>query len=245
MKTKILLIAILLFTYRYAISQDTNEKNTRFIEVTGSAEMEVEPDEIIFEIKYGEYWKEEFEKGKEYKDYVNKIPFEEVEKSLMIELNSIGITQDKITTSDATSSNYWVSEAKGFRKCKTILISLTDFKKVNEIINNVKTKGVNYMDIAELKNKKITEYRKEVKIEAIKAAKEKATYLLQSVGENIGKVISVVESDNNYNSGYYWNPQAICSNSMMSQSSGSGDSNNSSMRKIKLKYEIKVRFEIQ
>lgn len=59
------------------------KNNLRFIEVTGSAEMKIEPDEIRFQIGIEEYWKEEFEKGKEYKDFVTKISLADIERELM------------------------------------------------------------------------------------------------------------------------------------------------------------------
>jgi uncharacterized protein YggE len=242
MKTNILFLIIFLFTFGYANCQDNSEDKSRYIEVTGSAEMEVQPDEIIFTIKYSEYWKEEFEKGKVYADYVTKIPLEDIEKSVLNELTNIGITKEQMILSDATSTTYWVAEGKGFRKSKTISIVLKDFNKVNEIINNVKTKGVIYMAISELKNKNITEYRKQVKIEAMKAAKEKATYLLQSVGENIGRVITAIEIENN--NSYLWRQKNSYSNTMLTNNSTTSD-NDENIKKIKLKYEIKVRFEIK
>ncbi len=227
----------------FAISvfaQNAGIDDLRFIEVTGSAEMEVEPDEIRFQIGITEYWKEEFEKGKEYKDYVTKIPLEEIEKNLMSELASIGITKEQMILKDAGTS--WTREGKDFRKGKAVEIIITDFNLINEINRKVKTKGLSFMRISELKNKNITEFRKQVKIEAMKAAKEKATYLLQSVGENIGKVISIIELDENNN--YYWKPQNELSNRVM-PGSGSYEVENEELKQIKLKYEVKVRFEIK
>jgi len=136
----------------------------------------------------------------------------------------------------------WTREGKDFRKGKAVEIIITDFNLINEINRKVKTKGLSFMRISELKNKNITEYRKQVKIEAMKAAKEKATYLLQSVGENIGKVISIIELDENKN--LYWAPQSALSNTIM-QGSGSYEVENEALKQIKLKYEVKVRFEIK
>ena len=73
----------------------------------------------------------------------------------------------------------------------------------------------------------------------MKAAKKKAGYLLESVNEELGSVISVIELDENIP---IWRPENILGNSIIS--SNDGDINQS-MRKIKLKYEIKVRFEIK
>ncbi len=239
MKTHNLTLILLLFAIS-VFAQNAGIDDLRFIEVAGSAEMEVEPDEIRFQIGITEYWKEEFEKGKEYKDYVTKIPLEEIEKNLMSELASIGITKEQMILKDAGTS--WTREGKDFRKGKAVEIIITDFNLINEINRKVKTKGLSFMRISELKNKNITEYRKQVKIEAMKAAKEKATYLLQSVGENIGKVISIIELDENKN--LYWAPQSALSNTIM-QGSGSYEVENEALKQIKLKYEVKVRFEIK
>ena len=214
------------------------QNNSRFIEVTGSAEMKVEPDEIRFQIGIEEYWKEEFEKGKEYKDFVTKISLKDIESKLMHSLDKIGITPDQIIIKEIGKN--WNRSGKGFVKSKTIELILIDFTKVNEILSNVTVRGVNSMRITELKNKGITGYREQVKIEAMKAAKIKATYLLKSVDEEIGRVISVIELDN---SGYFWRPQNMFSNRALP--SNSEDSNGENIRKIKLKYEIKIRFEIK
>ena len=128
---------------------------------------------------------------------------------------------------------------KDFKKSKTFELVLTDLKKVNDILAKVQIKGSNSMRIAALKNKDIVKYREQVKIEAMKAAKKKAGYLLESVNEELGSVISVIELDENIP---IWRPENILGNSIIS----SNDSDiNQSMRKIKLKYEIKVRFEIK
>lgn len=241
MNTKIITL-LLILSFQISISQTINKDFVKFIEVTGSAEMEVEPDEIRFEIGIQEFWAEEFEPGMEYKDYVTKIPIEEIEKEFMNELKELGIKTDQISLENI--GRKWRSGGKDFRKSKTIVITITDFEQINNLLLNVKTRGVNYMHIAELKNKDITDFRKKVKIEAMKAAKEKATYLLASVDDSIGQVISVVEQNSgDYDFNYLWTPGASRSNTRMSSPNSNQEFSN--VRKIKLRYEIKVRFEIE
>lgn len=71
--------------------------------------------------------------------------------------------------------------------------------QINSIVISVSTQRRYKKDmdvnLSELKNKNIREYRKQTKIEAIKAAKEKAVYLLESVGNTTGQLIQVVELD--------------------------------------------------
>lgn len=238
MNTKILTL-ILILSFQFSISQTINKDFVRFIEVTGSAEMEVEPDEIRFEIGIQEYWAEEFEPGMEYKDYVTKVPIESIEKEFMIELKELGIQDEQIILKNV--GRRWKTGGKDFKKSKTIILIITDFKQLDDLLLNVKTRGVNYMRIADLKNEKITEFRKKVKIEAMKAAKEKASYLLESVDGSLGQIISVVElNSGDYN--YYWRPRDTRSNTIVGSSSN--DLEDSNIRNIKLRYEIKVRFEI-
>lgn len=238
MKTKTYTFFLFLFLTSFINSQNENS-TLRFIEVTGSAEMEVEPDEIRFQIGIEEYWKEEFEKGKEYKDFVTKISLKEIESNLTTSLNEVGINKKQIFIKEI--GEYRNRSGKDFMKSKTIELVLTDFSMITKILKNINVKGVNSMKITELKNKNITSYREEVKIEAMKAAKRKATYLLESVGEKLGRVISVIEIDSN--SGAFWQPRNVLSNSIIPTISSNNEEDN--MKKIKLKYNIKIKFEIK
>lgn len=236
MRKIILGLSITVFVIGISRAQEV-KSNLRFIEVTGSAETSVEPDEIRFQIGIQEYWKEEYERGKKYKDYITKIPLIEIEKNLMRSLVSVGIAKDQIVIKEIGQN--WNRSGKDFKKSKTFELVLTDLKEVNDILAKVQIKGINSMRIAALKNKDIVKYREQVKIEAMKAAKKKAGYLLESVNEELGSVISVIELDESIP---IWRPENILSNTIIS----SNDSDiNQSMRKIKLKYEIKVRFEIK
>ena len=49
------------------------------------------------------------------------------------------------------------------------------------------------MRIGELKNKDMQVYRQQSKIEALKAAKKKAEYLVEALGKRLGDVIRIVE----------------------------------------------------
>jgi uncharacterized protein YggE len=237
MKQLFCIIAVLTFsTFCYA--QNVQNENQKFIDVVGSSEKEIDPDEIRFIIGINEYWLEEFNKDAKYKDYKTKVKIGDIETELLKTLAAIGISKEQIIIKSV--GNYWRNIGKEFLVGKELELILTDVKKIDEIVGSIDTKGVNYMRIGELKNKKITEYRKQVKIEALKAAKEKASYLLVSVGEQIGGVISIIEIEDN---NYFWRPQSSTSNVIMSASENSDSSDN--FKKIKLRYEMKVRFEIK
>jgi len=235
MKTT-LILSVLLLVFGYVQSQEPMALSTRYIQVTGSSEMEIEPDEIRLELKIDEYWKEEFDKKPDPRNYRTKVPLAEIETALMSDLAKTGIPKENIITREV--GNFWRNQGEEFLMSKQFEIILYDFKKVDEIIKVVNTKGLTLMSIAELKNKNMAEYRKQVKIEALKAAKTKAEYLLQSIGKKTGEVISIVELSEGNN---YWRAASATSNTVMPSADDSGMNN---VRKIKLRYEMKVTFEI-
>jgi uncharacterized protein len=237
---KIILIGfvfVFVFLSGIAKSQNLNNEPLRFIEVTGSSELEIEPDEIRLIIGIEEYWKEEFDKKTTFKDYKTKTPLTEIEKNLIEDLNKIGIPKEHIFIREV--GNFWRYKGKEFLFSKQFELILTDFKKVDEIINTINTRGIGYMRIGELKNKNITEFRKQVKIESLKAAKMKAEYLLSSINKKVGEVISIVEMNENND---LWQPKNLTSNVVMQSNENSGIDN---FRKIKLRYETRVKFEIK
>lgn len=233
----ITIVFILLFIINGMMAQETNTAASRSIQVTGSAEMEVEPDEIRFIIGIEEYWLEEFDKNKEFKDYETRVPIEEIEAELMKELSDLGFGEDKIIMLEA--GNYWRSRGKEFLRQKRYELTLDDVSQINLLTSQLETLGISYMRIGQLKNSNITEYRKQVKIEALKAAMEKGTYLLESIGKRLGEVISITEVDGDRN--YYWRSQSAQSNTMMNSGDDGGVDN---IRKIRLRYEVRASFEI-
>ncbi len=217
-------------------SGQTNCDLRNYIDVTGSAEMEIDPDEITLIIGLEEYWKEEFDSNAKFKNYKTKIQMAEIEKNLLNELNKLGISGDKVIVREI--GNYWRHTGKEFLIKKEFEITVNNFTKVSEIANTISTRGIDYMSIGSLKHKNISEFRKQVKTGALKAAKDKAEYLLSSVNKKIYDIISIEEvAENNY-----FRRQDPYSNLALPGKDGSSQEN---FRKIKLRYEMKVRFEFR
>ena len=207
----------------------------RIIEVKGSAEMEVEPDEITFNIGIEEYWKEEFEKRKEFKDYKTKIPLAEIEDALIKDLRKVGIPKDDIVVKNM--GNYWRHRGKEFLYSKQFQVKITDLSKVNELTKIVDSKGIKYMNIGKLNHSNMDELKKQVKINALKAAQKKASYLLESIGEELGEVFSISELSDSYNRPMY-------ANTMM-RAADAGQESISQVQNIKLSYQVTAKFRIK
>ena len=234
MKTFVVLVTLWLSGILAISAQEDN--NSRYIEVTGSSETEIIPDEIHFMITIKEYWQEEFEKKSKPEDYQTKVPVNEIEHNLMSALKQAGIAPSDIQTKEV--GDYWRERGKDFLISKTFDIKLQNPDQINRIIQTVNTKGIQSLNIGELKNKDLQEYRKQGKIEALKAARQKADYLVAAMGQKLGNVLRIVEPEERSFS--YFQPQSAMSNVAIP----SYDSNPENFRTIKLRYQMTARFEI-
>lgn len=227
MRIKVLLFAISLLA-TLSLQAQTNE---RYIEVTGTSEIEIVPDEIHYLIEIREYFKEEFDGKSKPEEYRTKVPLAEIEQGLREALANSGIPQNAIRTQEI--GDYWRQQGQDFLVSKKFDITLTDFNQINEIVKRIDTKGIHTMRIGELENNDMLAYHQKGKIEALKAARRKATYLVEALGKRLGEVIRIVEKDSG-------NVSPFAQSNVMSSDAASFDN----FRTIKKNYSMLVRFEI-
>jgi uncharacterized protein YggE len=98
-------------------------------------------------------------------------------------------------------------------------------------------------NISRVAHSEIEKYRKEVKIIAVKAAKEKAGYLLEAIGETVGKPLMIQERES-YNEMPEANYRMKTLSEMADNEMALEELPELSFQKIKLKYSVFARFEI-
>ena len=226
MRTILLLLVSTLLVFPLQ-AQETNE---RYIEVTGTSEIEIVPDKIHYIIEIREYFEEEFDGKSKPEEYHTKVSLSQIEQDLRKTLAEAGITQDAIRMQEI--GDYWRKQGQDFLISKKFDITLTDFRQINEIVKRIDTKGIHTMRIGELENKDILAYHQKGKIEALKAAQQKATYLVEALGKKLGDVIRIVEEGNSI-------IFPFAQSNVLSSDAASFDN----FRTIKKNYSMLVRFE--
>lgn len=227
MKIKALLLALAAVA-TLSLQAQTNE---RYIEVTGTSEIEIVPDKIHYIIEIREYFEEEFDVHSKPEDYHTKVALPKIEQSLRKALVQAGIPQDAVRTQEI--GDYWRRQGQDYLISKKFDITLTDFNQIDKIIEHIDTKGVNTMHIGKLENKDILQYHQKGKIEALKAAREKASYLVAALGKRLGDVIRIEEKESG-------NALLFSQSNVMSSDVAAFDD----FRTIKKHYSMLVRFEI-
>ena len=249
MKLTHLLTFLLVFSTLAMYAQ--NSGNIRTIEVNGSADMEIEPDEIKFIIEIEEYWEEEFKEEKSPGAYTHeemeektkleatrtKVPLAVIEDNLVKSLYGVGISKDDIVVSNL--GNYWRFRGQEFLYRKQFIVTISDFSKINELAKIMDAKGIKYMNISELSHSNIEEFKKQVKINALQAAKVKAKYLVESMGEELGNIISIVEM------GEGINRPVFASSTLRSVQTSSAQESINQVKNINLTYQVLAKFAIR
>ena len=230
MKESILQMFLMFWITIFSLNAQTNE---RYIEVTGTSEVEIIPDKIHYIIEIQEYFEEEFDGKSKPEEYRTKVPLSWIERRLMWVLETNDIPRESVRIQEI--GDYWRKQGQDFLISKQLDITLQDFKQIDAIVKHVDTRGIRTMRIGELESKDMLTYHKQGKIEALKAAQRKATYLVEALGKKLGPVIRIVEDGNNGLSSLF---------SAQSNVSTSEVSSFDSFRTIKKNYSMLVRFEI-
>jgi len=230
---KLLALAFVAFFSINAMAQQVDLRKK--ITVSGTAETEVTPDIIYISISLKEYLKDGNSK--------KKVETTELENQLYTAIQSAGIARENLTINNLSSYNTVGEKKKNpdFLVSKQYRLKVTDLNKWNAIVGAIDPKGVAYTNIDSYDYSKIEVLKKELKIKALQAAKAKATYLVEAMGDHLGSVIDIQEVNNESF------PQPVYRTMMMR--SEAADSSASApeidFKKIKLSYIMNTVFEIK
>ncbi|HMI04165.1 MAG TPA: SIMPL domain-containing protein [Pedobacter sp.] len=210
----------------------------RKINVSGSAETEITPDIIYISISLKEYLKDNNSK--------KKVDINTLENQLYAAIQKAGVDKENLTINNLSSFS-WATEKKknpDFLASKQYRLKVSDLNKFNDIIGAVDPKGIASTNIESYDYSKITSLKKELKIQALQAAKAKATYLVEALGDKLGSAIDIQEIENQVY------PQAMYRTSNVMMKAESADMAGAAapdidFKKIKLNYVMNVVFEIK
>ena len=234
MKKLIALAFVALFSIS-AMAQQVDLRKK--INVSGSAEQEVTPDIIYLSISLKEYFKDNNSK--------KRVEITDLEKQLYNAVLKAGIDKENLMVNNISSYNYATEKKKNpdFLASKQYRLKVTDLNKWNEIIGAVDAKGIAYTNIESYDFSGIEALKKELKIKALQAAKAKAAYMVEALGEKLGGVIDIQEVNNEVY------PQVMYRSNMMMKAemadmAGAG-APELDFKKIKLNYIVNTVFEIR
>lgn len=214
------------------------------IEVTGTSETEITPDEIYVAITLRE------------RNDKEKINMAKLESDLKQILKDLSIPLENLTLNEAYADYGRYKKAKKeVITSKNYTLKLKDVNTLTAVYERLDKMGVEDAYISKLNHSKLLEFTKENRIKAVKAAKEKAEYLAVAVGQTIGKAIQISEQENFVNTSPYsnYNYRNRMSNVVQSYNSAANNSfsdvlneeESINITKIKIRSAYFVKYEIK
>lgn len=208
------------------------------ISVTGSAEAEVTPDIIYISISLKEYLKDNNSK--------KKVDITTLENQLYTAIQAAGIAKENLTINNLSSYATATKKKKDpdYLASKQYRLKVSDLNKWNDIIADIDPKGIAYTNIDSYDYSKIETLKKELKIKALQAAKAKAAYLVESLGDKLGSVIDIQEVNNESYPQPMYNVMRMAKAESADMAGGAA-APEIDFKKIKLNYTMNTVFEIK
>jgi len=214
----------------FAQCTEKNFIDQNYIEVSGKAEMRVTPDLIYLKIVLKE---------------TNRVSIVELEKKMSEKLQQLGIDVKKDLSVFDQLSRY---RSKLLSKADIVVakeyqLIVHDAKTASKVFSELEDVDISNVSVVRLDHSKMEEFRKDVKINAIKAAKDKAEYLAKAVSQNIGRAIFIQEIN-----AYPLDLRANSNTVLQDYNSGAdkiGGGLDIDFEKIKVEHSILVRFELK
>jgi len=225
---------ILFFTAVTTFAQDVF-KGEHFIEVPGSAQMEIEPNEIFLFIRL-----------REFEENRNKVSLEKLDQDFIQALKAAGVDRKNLTLADAGSQlgKFGRKDKDAFRE-KSYELKLTSAAELEKFLEKLEHVKVERLDLTRVSHSDLEKFKLDLKIKALQAAQAKAQTLLKSIGAEAGKPLMVRDWDNDP-----VQPMPVYSN-VMYKAAGEIAVNDdagqdaTAFRKIKLKAQLVAQFEIK
>jgi uncharacterized protein YggE len=182
MKSFINSFLIVVFFATTSFAQETF-KGEPFIEVSGTAKIELDPNEIYLQVRL-----REFEENK------NKTSLEKLDKDFLDALKAAGIDKNRLQLSNVGSEigKLGKKEKDAFRE-KTYVIKLTSGAELEKLLNKLESVKVHQANITKITHSDIEKMKLDLKVSALQAARAKAEAMVKSIGRNIGKPLMIRE----------------------------------------------------
>lgn len=230
---QITLVSLFILIGSHLLSAQNVLPEVPYIEVQGNAEKEIVPDMIFITAVI-----QERIQGKD------KVTVKEQHEKLLNGLKKLSFPIENITLSDANAyyqrskwrENEVVSSQQYEIKANTAEMTSAIFKLLDEI-------DITQAFISRVDHSKIEDFKNELRVLAMKAAKTKSDRMLQAIGHSTGKALVVRENEIH---------QPILYNKLMRQemiyasdAGGIEEQPQIDFRKIKISTHVYVKFQIQ
>jgi hypothetical protein len=175
------LTALFILTVLAGHSQTKNFLDQPYLEVAGSADTLVTPDEIYIRITISE------------KDTKDRSSVEELEQKMYDALKETGIDVDKsLATSDMASNfKFYFLRSKDVIKTKQYVLKVGDVATASKVFIELENLGISNTSIDRVAYSELESIKNQMRSKAVENAKARAVALTKPLNQNIGAAIHI------------------------------------------------------
>jgi len=238
--TTSILTIILLSVMSYAQTVDVSKSPT--IEVTGTADVNVVPDEVSISLNVSKTNKDLSAAKTQNDEGVAAI----LALTRRFNIDPKDVKTDFITVKEKNerrkipnTDDEYREVFVGYIVSKTVVVKLRDVKRFEDFFSDVVKAGVSQIGNVTYSTSQLRKFKDEARAMAMRAARDKATALAREIGQTIGKAIAIEEE----NVDGFRSPYAnVSSNSFSVSDADSDPSDTFSVGTISVKAQVTVKF---
>lgn len=222
-----------------SIAGAQDRRDPPLITVTGEAEVNVIPDEVVFDLTVQTL-------NKDLR--AAKTQTDERLKGLIAVTRKYGVAPEDVQTDYIKLEPRYRGNDEGrlflgYSVRKDLVFTLRDVTRAEGLLSDILEGGVSRLNSVRFQTSQLRKYRDQARTLAIKAAQEKAVALTGALGQRIGKAYSIEEEA--AQRGYPYQ-NAMANNSVSIESGDTSSSEGTlALGRIKVNARVTVRFELE
>ena len=202
-----------------------------YIQVNGRAEREIAPDEFYLQIVINE------------RDSKGKVSVESQQRDMLAALKRLGVNVEKqLKVANLSSEFFKKNTSVATAKYQLQLGSSAEVGKVWQALDGL---GISNVSILKVSHSQLERYKSEVRVEAMRNAKQNAATLAEAIGQTIGKCFYVYDSNNDVMPVFYNNMAVMRSAKAFDAAEAAAGEEPLDFKTIKLQYSVQAKFVLE
>lgn len=202
-----------------------------YIQVTGRAEKELTPDEFYLQIVINE------------RDSKGKISVESQQRDMVAVLRKLGVDVEKqLKMANLSSEFFKKNTSVAMAKYQLQLGSSGEVAKVWQALDDL---GISNISILKVTHSQLDKYKQEVRLEAMRNARESAQEMAGAIGQTIGKCFYIYDSNSNVLPVMYDNAVLMRSAKAVADAESVAEEDPLEFKTIKLEYGVQAKFVLE
>jgi uncharacterized protein YggE len=178
----------------------------REILVTGEAEVKVVPDQVILTIAIDTLDKDLLLAKQQNDDRVKRV----LAVTQQFKIDPKHVQTDQVTIEPRTRTYNQKEEFLGYAVHKSVVICVKDMTRFEPVLLAFLKGGANRVDGVQFQTSELRKHRDAARLQAIRAAREKATAMAGELGQKLGRPRSITENaGGSYGRSAYLNTNAV------------------------------------